>query len=255
MIRDKSTDRLREVRRIIWSDFHFEPSHTHELAIKDSDAAASAGVAVYFDEDGASGARLLFVSPTNADGATLGGVSSSEALVGMDDGAPLITEISTFGVGGIEIAAAGDSVSTIDLVTPVLIDPTYEIGVRVLFTANVGTPGATDAVTWLVTYKQFDIDEVMAAAATALDTVIASCVPGETAGYKLHTTSRGIISANKFDYTAKKGGLIWNVEADVVTNYSANEPVFLALEIDYMPLRFASAPVPRDFWKDVVASA
>lgn len=41
---------------------------TGTLNLKDDDNAATAGVAVYFDEDGTSGERLRFVSPTNADG-------------------------------------------------------------------------------------------------------------------------------------------------------------------------------------------
>lgn len=44
-------------------------AHTHDLTIKDDDNAATTGVALYFDEDAASvDQRVLFVSPTNADG-------------------------------------------------------------------------------------------------------------------------------------------------------------------------------------------
>lgn len=43
-------------------------AQTASIALTDNDAAAAAGVAVYFDEDGTAGQRLQFVSPTNADG-------------------------------------------------------------------------------------------------------------------------------------------------------------------------------------------
>lgn len=240
-IRDRNLDRKRLFKRIPYNRFGVEPTHSHTITLTDDDSAASNGVAVYFDEDATAGSRLLFVSPTNANGSET--IGSAESVVGLDDGAPQLTEVSTFGVGGFEIAAAGDSISAFDLESLIDIDLTEPIGIRVLWVENVASPGATDSVTWVVTYKQFDQGEATAAAGTALDTAIALHLPGETAGFKLRRTSRGIINANTFDEAAREGGLIWNVEADAIANYSANEVVFLGLEIDYVPQFYA---LPED---------
>jgi len=204
-ISDRSTKRKRLLRRIPYTAFSFEPSHTHNV----TQAAGTVSVTI-----------------TTASG---------EGLVGMDDGAPLITEISSFGVGGVEIAAAGDSLSCWDFETLCLADVTETIGVRVIWVEDVATPGATDVAGWVALYDQFDPGEAMVAPATALDTVIAAHTPAETTGRKMRRTARGIINKNSFDAAAKSGGLAWNVECDVLTNYSINEVKFLALEIDFLP--------------------
>lgn len=217
MIRDRSVDPQRRVYRIPYQLFGLEPSHQHTYS----------------------------ASPTN----------SAEGLVGMDTNAPTINEISTFGFGGVEINATTDAITTLDLISPTLFDPSEPIGVRCWFTANVAVPGATDAIRFTVTYKQVDPDEQFAAASTALDTTIATTTPGDITGYRLLATSRGIINAAKFDYTSKKGGIIWTVTCSTFTNYTAKEPVFLALELDYMPLEFAHPEVSRDFWANQAASS
>lgn len=219
MIRDRNIEWLRTVHRFLPKDFGWEPSHTHAVATPT-------------------------VSTTTGSG---------EGIVGMDDGAPLIAEVSTFGVSGIEIAAAGDSFSVLDLTLPPKIDPEEEIGVRVLWTTN-GAVATTDAITWLVTYKQFDVGEALAAASTALSTVIASQSPAATTTLLLKRTGRGKINKNVFDHTFRKGGLIWNVEADVLTGFSANEVVFLGLEIDYIPLLCANRDEKIDVFSSLAAA-
>lgn len=60
--------------------------HSHYVKITDSDAAASAGVAVYCDEDAPSKTgRLLFVSPTDVDG-------TSEIVLAKDGTVPPFLE-------------------------------------------------------------------------------------------------------------------------------------------------------------------
>ena len=230
MIRDRNIDWLRSVYRIPYHLFGYEPTHLHTITILGGVATATSHhIGLGTD---ANGGALAKVSATSRTGIT--GVQNGEALVGLDVGAPQIAEVSTFGFGGVEIAAAGDSLTTLDLWLPPHFDPEQEIGVRVLWTTN-GAVAASDAITWLVTYKQSDVGEALAAPATALDTVIASASPVTTT-LLLRRTARGIINANKFDYTARQGALAWNVEADVLTGFSADEVVFLALELDYVPL-------------------
>lgn len=158
----------------------------------------------------------------------------STILDSFDDGATQFLEFSTFGFGGMSIAAAGDSFSAILYDFLPLCDLSKEIGVRVIFAADA-TPGATDVVEWVVLYDQADIGEALAAPATALDTVIATHTPGHTTASRQERTGRGIINANKFDEAAKLGSLAVNIEANTLTNYGADEVKFMALEFDYMP--------------------
>ena len=155
-------------------------------------------------------------------------------------GDPLYNEFNSLGFGGFSIAAAGDAVQAF---VPNLLpqaDLSEEIGVRVLFGVDA-TPAAGDAVGWLVTYDQTDIGEALAAPGTALDTVIALHTPAHTTASRLERTARGIINANTFDETAKLGTLAVGIEADVLTDYGADEVVFLAVEFDYLPHLYMKA--------------
>lgn len=217
MIRDRNMDWLRQVHRIPYQLFGFEPSHTH--------AIAEAGTSTV--------------------------TGSAEGLVGMDDGAPEIREVSTFGFGGIFIGATGDSMTTLDLYLPPKIDVEKEIGVRTIWTTN-GAVDATDAVTWTTVYDQVDIGEAVAAPATALDTAVALANPTATT-LLLRRSPRGIINANKFDFTARQGAIAWNVMA-TTTGFAANEVVFLALEIDYIPLVCANRDEDIDVFSSLAVS-
>ena len=228
MIRDRNIEWLRTRKVIPYSQFGFSPTfaatgHTHEY------------------------------STHTGTGTTASGSAAGSGFVGMDDGAPVVGEISSFGIGGIQIAAAGDkmSVCLLDLLPD--IDVAQEIGVRVLWVNN-GVVATSDSVTWLVTYDQVDVGEAMAAASTALDTVIAAQSPSATTTLILKKTSRGIINAATFDNTARAGGITFSVEADVLSGFSANEVVFLGLEIDYIPRRAASAYEGVDVFKVLAAA-
>lgn len=205
-IRDRNMDWMRRCYRIPYQLFGWEPSHTHE-----------------------------YTTHTGT-----GTTESAESLTGMESSAGNIAEISSFGVGGVTLAQ-GDAHSCIDLHTPIHADPQKEIGARVLFTVNEASPSATDYVHFTVTYKQFDQDEALAAASTALDTTIARCTPGVTSGYQLHATARGVIDADTFNFDYRSGGLIWKVAATTVSGYAADKVTLLALEIDYLPQVCASA--------------
>jgi len=186
-------------------------------------------------------------------GAAAGPTTAIAKLTGLDDGAPLLDELGSLGHFGGEVAAEGDSFTTLDLVTPTIIDVTQELGVRVIW-ANNGAVSTTDAITWVVTYDQADFNEALVAPSTALDTVIAAQSPAATTTLVLKRTSRGIISANKFDFTARQGVIAWNVEADVLTAFSADEVQFLGLEIDYIPLLAASAYEGVNVFADLAAA-
>ena len=177
------------------------------------------------------------------------GTVVSDVLQPVGTGAPLITEISSFGFAGLGIGAAGDMGAYMDFEFPSLADPTEEIGVRCIWAPN-GTVSTSDAILFAVQYDQVDIGEVMVTAATTLDTAIAIQSPSATTTLLLHRTSRGIINADKFDFTARQGGILWEINAPTLTNFSANEVVFLGLELDYIPLLCVNTEEAVDVYKD-----
>lgn len=182
-------------------------------------------------------------------------INASISALGASTAAAAAAEISTFKFTGLTIAGlAGQDFAALDLQTPSLVDPAEEIGVRVLYTINVADPVATDAITWLVKYDQVDPGEAFVVPGTALDTAVAAQADGGTTGFLYRVSSRGIIDANTLDYTAKTGCLTWLVEADAITTYSASEPTFLGLEIDYKPLLCISPEETEDVYKDIAAT-
>jgi hypothetical protein len=164
-------------------------------------------------------------------------------------GAVTYEELSTFAYGGIGAGAAGDEFSALDLVTPSRMDPRHEIGARVIWTVE-GTVATDDAILWQVRYDQCDIGEALSApqanpSGTNLDTAILVQSPSATTTLKLYRTSRGTIDKNSFDFTARQGVIAWNVEAGTLTQFGANEAVFLGLIIDYIPL-WTVNPIEQD---------
>lgn len=181
-----------------------------------------------------------------------GMVLGTEPISGVNTGAPVANEISSLGLTGISMEV-GDMIDAMDFHTPCVMNPDYEIGVRVLWLADVGTTVATDACTWLVTYDQVDPGEVLVAPATALDTVIAAQTEGSVVGVKLHRTSRGVINAGSMDWTARTGIIDWRVESDAVTTYAAGEITFLGLEIDYHPKLFVDGNEDYEVFRNLAA--
>ena len=164
-------------------------------------------------------------------------VAGTTNLSGIGAGAdvPTTAEVSTFGFGGI-VVTANDDFSVLDLQTPSLLDPSKEIGVKVIFTVDEHPTVTTDAVEWIVLYDHVDDNEAMIGAATALDTVIGNGADGGDTGRILRRSSRGIINANTLDYTARQGALLWAVECQALTTFDNDKVTFLGLEIDYIPL-------------------
>lgn len=166
----------------------------------------------------------------NAAGAGL------EVPTGLGSGNPAWNQVSSFAYGGIAIGAAARPFSTVDLRTPTEMDPTFTIGVRVLWYNEGAIDISTDSVLWRVRYKQVDINEPLTVGTdVALDTPITTQIPDVNTTLWTYRTSRGIINANKFDDTARDGLIIWTVDVQTLTAFSGGEVNFLGLEIDYMP--------------------
>lgn len=159
------------------------------------------------------------------------GPTTGGELASIDTNSPNSAEVSTFGYSGLELATT-DAMACLELELPTIADPREEIGVRVLWTTN-GAVAASDTVTWVVTYDQADVGEALAAPATALDTAITAANPSTTT-LLLRRSPRGIISANKFDWTARQGVISFKV-VSTLGGFEVDEVVFLGLEFDYMP--------------------
>lgn len=154
-------------------------------------------------------------------------------------GAPVQTELSTFGYAGLLMGAEGDMMNVLDHNLCSMLDPDESIGVSVLWTP-VSAIAGTDILDWIVLYDQVDIGEAMILPATALDTVIVNQT-GATTALVLHKTARGIIDPGKMDWTAKQGALSFQVELNDWGTASADEIMFLGLQLDYVPSYFGNA--------------
>jgi hypothetical protein len=188
--------------------------------------------------------RMQYIIPADRFG------FPSSTMVGA--GPPTATEFSTFGYGAVNIAAAGDTMAVLDFQFCRIFDPTEEIGVRIFYgTTEVGS--STDDITWIVQYDQCDFGEVLVAPSTNLDTAIGEHTNTGGTTSELKVSPRGIISASKFDFTARTGAIAWEVECDAL-GFAANKIKMFALALDYMPLDKENTEEDRDVFKDVAAA-
>lgn len=160
-------------------------------------------------------------------------LDATPAIAGIDTGAPLFGEVSSFGYNGLLIAAVNDSVSHM-MEFPSCWDITKEIGLRIRWMVE-GTVATTDAVVWTVVYDQADSGEACIDAGAALDTVITTQSPTATTTLFNYRSPRGIINANKFNTDALDGLLAFTIACSTLTGFSANEVVLLGMTFDYMP--------------------
>ena len=174
---------------------------------------------------------------------------SGSTLLGMAAGNPVLTELSDFGYGGFVINQSGDAGATLDFGFSGIFDPRHEIGVRVLYTLTAAG-ASTDDVQWVVTYDQADYGEALAAPGTALDTPCANQVDTGGTQFELKRSPRGIISADKFDFTARDSGIAWKVTT-IMGNFAGDELSFLGLALDYIPLVCENAHENIDVFKDL----
>lgn len=152
---------------------------------------------------------------------------------GSHTGAPISKEISTFGINGILLDTATDTVQH-DAAIPYDLDPRHPVYMRVVWTS--GSTDVTDTVGWVVKYKQLVPNvTALATAATALDSTIAAMdVPVATA-YALCKTGWGRINGGTITDTAEHWVLY--VEMNTFDAGLAEDKFFLGLEVAYTPRR------------------
>lgn len=152
---------------------------------------------------------------------------------GSHTGAPISKEISTFGINGILLDTATDSVGHYAAI-PYDLDPRHPIYMRVVWSS--GSTDTADTVQWTVTYKQLVPNvTALATAATALNkTIAAQDVPVATA-YAICKTAWGRINGGVITDTAEDWTLL--VEMTSFDVGLSEDKFFLGLEVAYTPRR------------------
>lgn len=174
----------------------------------------------------------------------------SSTMIGT--GPPTAVEFGATGYGHINVAAAGNIAACLDFQFCRLFDPTEEIGVRIFYgTKETGVVG--DDITWIVQYDQCDFGEVLVVPATALDTPIGQHANVGGTLNELKISPRGVISADKFDFTSRQGAIAWEIEMDADTFEDDTIGLF-GLALDYIPRVNESESEGIDVFKDVAAA-
>jgi len=162
-----------------------------------------------------------------------GGATDLGGADGAGAGAPVMSEISTFGFTGGLIGAAGDVFAHVMMV-PYDLDRSKQVRCRVWWTQTQGV--TTDIMTWLIRYSALAEDGLLIEPATALDTVVPTDASSDDP-LAVQATDFGVI--NKNIIAASAAFLNWYVEADVIGTFSADEVSFLGLEIRYTPRKMS----------------
>ena len=193
----------------------------------------------------AAGTRINLSGANRVEASGAGGTSPQAALdgvVNLDAGSPgagnpIEDTVTGEDWSGLRMQAAGDTARSM-VMLPYDLDPRAAVGCRVHWTHGSAT--AADTIDWVVTYQQRREDEIIAAAATALNTVVAQDTVGAGLAHAWKRTARGIINANTLTFAGDNVttlGLSMAIEMDGTAIDLAAEGVWLlGLELDYWPI-------------------
>lgn len=158
------------------------------------------------------------------------GCTGGTVFVWLDAGAVVAQEISTTNLGAPLMEAADDQLSH-NMVVPQEWDPNYPLKFSVNWTHGSSTTG--DSVTWLVLCDFKAENVALAAASTALDTVIAD--DNVVTQWGNQWTPQGIKNANWLTRAQVDSGryqMVLSIEAAVLTDIT-EDIHFLGLEIEF----------------------
>lgn len=172
--------------------------------------------------------KRLFIP---ADSHLAFGVVSTADIQGFDAGAPVLTELSTFGYGGALMAVAGDKVAHA-LRVPYDMDPQEAVGFTVLWTSGSST--VADTIDWIVLADFKAVGAALIAPATALDTAIAQDTV--TGANHVQRSSRGIKNSGFLSRAQVDAGamMVVSVEMDAFAAGLTEAKQYLGLEVDYV---------------------
>ena len=151
------------------------------------------------------------------------------ALASASTGAPLVTEVSSYGVCGLQVEADSDEARTL-ITLPGDLDANEEVYVRCHWTTQSST--TTDTFDCTVKYRQYAAGAVLNAASfSTLDVAIPTDTV--TGAGQYHVTSAGTIYAGSLDPDTN---VAFEIQAIFARNGGHSEAIhFLGLEFLYMP--------------------
>ena len=184
--------------------------------------------------------KRVYLDPLNA--LSVKNDATDNVLESLRDSDAQLTEINSSGSGGFLMDNLNDAIHMFWPI-PWDLDPRWDIGVQVLWTANVSALAAT--VTWVPAYlKCTKGATAMANPATAIDTTITqgtyvdSTGAQSTTDYLLQTSSRGILKATTHQITRDQiedhATILWEV-IQGQTPANTTNVYFLKLIVDYVP--------------------
>lgn len=158
------------------------------------------------------------------------GVGDTQVLGGVGAGDPVLAEINSLGITGLQIEAAGDDFHWLWM-PPSNLDTSAPVKVSAIWTSNSTT--TTQTATWKVLYGQDTFNSgAMAAAATALDTAIAADNCLGTA-YVLQQSPEGLIGPGDID-PAKMMHILCELDAVSGLNPASDVVFLVGIMIEYL---------------------
>lgn len=189
--------------------------------------------------------ELSGVSKIDADGGDanwglgeiLGSSASTRGAGGALTNLILMPNLNSLRVTAFKIDTAGGDVDH-QIMVPFDMDPGFAFKVRIIYTSDLGSSGATKTYDWKVLYNDPG-DAIMVDPATALDTVVAAHAWGGTA-YAVNKTAWGQIAADKWTRAQIEAGRFVNFkfELDAVgagITLATNPGLLLGVEFSYVP--------------------
>jgi hypothetical protein len=138
-----------------------------------------------------------------------------------------VAEVNSSNMGGVLLDTDGSSIAGL-IQLPTECDRDNDIGIRVVFSSASTT--AADKANWIVLYKALIPETtVVEAAATALNTTIATDTIGDTTAHVLRQSPQGIINGGTLGDTVRY--LIVDIEADDLDTALT----FYGIELEFTP--------------------
>lgn len=153
---------------------------------------------------------------------------------GAHAGAPAIEEISTFGYSGLELAANSDAWCRL-IPVPSDVDPAFELGFRVGWTAN---DTATPTILFTVQLDFKAAGAALITPATALSTILTA--DELTVAYGWEMSPRGVKNKDFLTRQQIENRAVMLIEViatTIHTGITAGNAWFFGVEMDYAPFR------------------
>lgn len=184
--------------------------------------------------------KRLWIDPFSMLGLANDGTSGVTLMGSIDDLTELWAELSSFGFGAVKFSADGKFIGGA-LPCPYDLDPDHEVGFRIHWT--VDATGSTAAVEWLLLQDTIKRGVVIAAASTALDTVLVDDANADDSGsasstdYLYQVTPRGIRTKIGLSRAQIEDGALITLKLEQQGATAETNVYLLGITMDYAPMR------------------